>query len=63
MVKIERVTVTKDDLKNGWDDASLAEYLASRTEAQAEKINPRSESRRVKPIEQNHFYRPLRWRE
>lgn len=52
-----------DERRNGWDDASLQKYLASRTEAQAEKIDPRSEARRVKPIEQNHKYNPHRWRE
>ena len=61
--KIERVFVTKDELKNGWDDASLRKYLNERNEAQAHLIDPRSESRRKRPIEQNHRYRPHRWRD
>lgn len=62
MAKIERPVVTPGELKNGWDDRSLQKYLDSRNEAQADKINPRSEARRRQPVEQNHRYRPLRWR-
>jgi hypothetical protein len=62
-VKIERITVTPDELKNGWDDASLRKYLDSRNEVQAQKIDPRSAARRRKPTEQNHLYNPHRWRE
>lgn len=61
--KIARVIVTKDELRNGWDDASLNKYLNERNEAQADLIDPRSASRRKRPIEQNHKYRPHRWRE
>lgn len=60
--KVQRVVVTPDELKNGWDDKSLRKYLEERNEAQADKINPRSEQRRTKPMEQNHRYRPHRWR-
>ena len=60
-MKTERVTVTTDELKNGWDDASLKKYLESRNEVQAQKIDPRQ--RRVRPNEQNHLYNPHRWRE
>lgn len=62
-IKIERVTVSPDELKNGWDDASLRKYLNERNEAQASLIDPRSDSRRKRPIEQNHRYRPHRWRD
>jgi hypothetical protein len=58
--KIERVIVTKDEFKNGWDDASLRKYLEQRNEAQASLIDPMS--RRKRPVEQNHKYNPLRWR-
>lgn len=61
-IKVERVTVTPDELKNGWDDASLRKYLETRNAVQADKIDPRSESRRKRPVEQNHRYRPHRWR-
>lgn len=61
-IKIERVVVTKDELRNGWDDASLRKYLEQRNEAQAKLIDPRSDARRKRPTEQTH-YRPLRWRE
>ena len=62
-IKIERVTVTEDELKNGWDDASLRKYLEQRNDAQVKLIDPRSEARRKRPIEQNHKYRPHRWRD
>ena len=60
-MKTERVTVTPDELKNGWDDASLRKYLESRNEVQVQKIDPRQ--RRVRPNMQNHKYNPHRWRE
>ena len=62
-IKTERVLVTKDELKNGWDDASLRKYLEQRNEAQASLIDPNSKARRSKPTEQNHRYRPHRWRD
>lgn len=61
-MQTNRVIVTPEELRNGWDDASLRKYLETRNEAQAEKIDPRSQSRRKRPIEQNHRYRPHRWR-
>ncbi len=60
-MKTERVTVTPAEIKNGWDDASLRKYLESRNEVQAQKIDPRH--RQVRPNEQNHRYKPHRWRE
>ena len=62
-IKIERVVVTRDELRNGWDDASLRKYLEERNEAQARLIDPGSDARRKRPIEQNHFYNPHRWRD
>ena len=62
-IKTERVVVTKDELRNGWDDASLRKYLEERNDAQASLIDPRSEARRKRPIEQNHRYNPRRWRD
>ena len=62
-VKVERVTVTPEELRNGWDDVSLRKYLEQRNEAQAKLIDPRSDARRKKPTEQNHKYRPHRWRD
>ena len=61
-VKVERVTATPEELRNGWDDVSLRKYLDQRNEAQAKLIDPRSDARRKKPTEQNHRYRPHRWR-
>ena len=61
-VKVERVTATPEELRNGWDDVSLRKYLDQRNEAQAKLIDPRSDARRKRPIEQNHKYRPHRWR-
>lgn len=60
---VDRVFVTKDELKNGWDDASLRKYLEERNEAQADLIDPRSKSRRQRQTLQNHKYRPHRWRD
>ena len=62
-IKVERVTVTQDELRNGWDDASLRKYLEQRNDAQASLIDPRSEARRKRPTEQNHRYNPRRWRD
>ena len=62
-IKTERVVVTKDELRNGWDDASLRKYLEQRNEAQASLIDPRSDARRKRPVEQNHKYNPRRWRD
>lgn len=62
-IKVERVVVTKDELRNGWDDASLRKYLNERNEAQVSLIDPQSEARRKRPTEQNHKYNPHRWRE
>jgi len=62
-MRIERVTVTADELRNGWDDASLRKYLESRNEAQAKLVDPRERNKDKRPIEQNHRYRPHRWRE
>ena len=61
-MKVTRVIVTPAEQKNGWDDAGLRDYLDTRNEAQADKINPRSAQRRKRPDVQNHQYRPLRWR-
>ena len=62
-MKTERVTVTTDELRNGWDDASLRKYLETRNNVQASLIDPRSNSRRKRPTEQNHRYRPHFWRQ
>lgn len=59
---VKRVIVSPGELKNGWDDASLREYLNDRNEVQADKINPRSEARRKRPDVQNSKYKPQRWR-
>lgn len=61
--KIERFIVTPDELKNGWDDASLRKYLEQRNEAQVQLIDPRYAGRNKRPREQNHKYRPHRWRD
>lgn len=62
MDKVERITVTPDEIRNGWDNDSLLKYLEERNEVQAKIIDPRERNKNRKPIEQNHKYRPLRWR-
>lgn len=46
----------------GWDTESLTAYIAERNAAASLQINPNSMLRRNKPHEQNHRYRPHRWR-
>jgi len=62
-ISIKRVTVTPEELRNGWDDASLRKYLEERNEAQAKLIDPRERGKNSRPSEQNHRYKPKRWRD
>lgn len=55
-----KVELTPEDIKNGWDEKSLARYYEEREKAQAGVID--ITNRRVKPQVQVS-YRPLRWRE
>lgn len=60
---IERVIEPTDEEKrNGWDAKALNKYLADREASQSAALDPDSISRRKRPNEQNHRYRPLRWR-
>ena len=51
--------ITSTDIKNGWDEKSLARYQKEREKASSESI---SKARIVKPKMQQS-YRPLRWRD
>ena len=50
---------TKEELKNGWTEATLEKYHKDRDEVTYKKI---LEPRKVKPAAQKS-YNPLRWRE
>lgn len=54
--------LTKEERRNGWTEESLAQYRQEREVAAAERIDPHSEARRVRPSRQNNCYSPLKWR-
>lgn len=56
---------TDEERKNGWTAETLTEYLAEREAGQSLAVDVNSLHRRVarRPNEQNHRYRPHRWRE
>ena len=54
------VEPTEEERKNGWDKASLTAYLSQRLAAQYLLMD--TNNRQVRPKEQNHRYRPHRWR-
>lgn len=60
----QEVDPTEEELKNGWTKETLNAYLIEQTASQALRADPKSVSRRLarRPVEQNHRYRPLRWR-
>jgi len=59
---IEPVEPNEDERRAGWDQESLTAYIAERNAAAALQIDQNSMYRRNRPHEQNHRYRPLRWR-
>lgn len=56
---------TEAERKNGWTAKTLTAYLAERIAGQSLAIDVNSLYRKTarKPREQNHHYRPLRWRQ
>jgi hypothetical protein len=61
---VELVKVTPDERRNGWDDASLTEYLREREAANQIFLDPHSHARKLqtRPRVQKHSYNPHRWR-
>lgn len=56
---------TEAERKNGWTAKTLTAYIAERQAGQSLAIDVNSLHRKAarKPKEQNHRYRPLRWRQ
>lgn len=61
----EMVEPTEEEKKNGWTRETLTKYISDRLAAQALSVDVNSLTRKLarKKDEQNHKYRPLRWRE
>jgi len=57
--KEDRPFVTDAERRNGWDEESLAKYLAERERAQADAVLRRPPA---KPVAANSRYDPKRWR-
>lgn len=64
LAKQELVEPTDEERKNGWTTETLTAYLTERLAGQSLTIDVHSIQRRMgrRPNEQNHQYRPLRWR-
>jgi hypothetical protein len=60
--EIQPVVPNEDERRAGWDEESLTAYVAERNAAADLKIDKNSMFRRNRPHEQNHRYRPHRWR-
>ena len=59
----EPIEPTPDEIRNGWDKASLGRYLAERKAAQSDIINLDPKARpKPKPRVASRGYRPLRRR-
>lgn len=60
----ELVEPNDEERKNGWTAETLTAYLTERLAGQSLTIDVNSIHRRMgrRPNEQNHRYRPLRWR-
>ena len=56
----DKIELTKEEIKNGWDVESLSKYLKEREKGQAESID--INNRIVRPDVQVS-YSPLRWRD
>lgn len=56
---------TEEERKNGWTAQTLTAYLSERQAGQSLAIDVNSLYRKIdrRPREQNHQYRPLRWRQ
>lgn len=59
---VDEVEPTKDEAANGWTARTLAEYRRERERAAAERNDPHSPQRRVKPDRVNAKYSPHNWR-
>lgn len=61
----ELVEPNDEERKNGWTAETLTAYLTERLAGQSLTIDVNSIQRRMgrRPSEQNHRYRPHRWRE
>lgn len=55
---------TDEERRNGWTAKTLTAYLADRQAGQSLSLDIHSSQRQAarRPREQNHRYRPLRWR-
>jgi hypothetical protein len=58
------VEPTDEERRNGWSTKTLTAYLAERQAGQSIAVDVNSISRQAarRPNEQNHAYRPHRWR-
>ncbi len=56
---------TDEEKRNGWTAKTLTKYLNERKAGQTLAVDMNSLHRRIarRPTEQNHRYRPHRWRE
>ena len=61
----EPIEPTVEEKRNGWTKEALTKYLAERNAGQSLSVDVNSLHRRVarRPNEQNHSYRPHRWRD
>lgn len=61
----QEIEPTEEEKRNGWTKQTLTKYLAERFAAQNLAVDVNSLHRRVsrRKNEQNHKYRPLRWRD
>lgn len=50
---------TLEEKRNGWTKSSLKEYILKREQEQARVIFTKKP---VRPVEQNHKYKPHKWR-
>lgn len=55
---------TAEERRNGWTAKTLTAYIAERQAGQSLDVDVNSINRQAarRPGEQNHRYRPLRWR-
>lgn len=58
------VEPTAEERRNGWTAKTLTAYLAERQAGQSLDVDVNSLHRQAarRPSEQNHRYKPLRWR-
>ena len=59
IVQDEQYEPTEEEKRNGWTRSSLKEYILKREQEQAKMIFTKKP---IRPIEQNHRYRPHKWR-